>query len=62
MTGSFSPVEGIERKIFPADSAATRRDTPIGKNAVAAVAPISFAARRREIDLCIVSHTLLDIY
>jgi hypothetical protein len=34
------------------------RDVPIGRNALAAVAPINFAARRREIVSCIVRRTL----
>jgi hypothetical protein len=62
MTGIFSPVDGIGRKILLTDSvAATSRDTPIGKSALAAVAPISVAARRREIDLCIVARPVLGI-
>src|SRR5437660_1475926 len=37
------------------------RDVPIGRNAPAAVAPINFAARRREIVSCIVTPTLTAI-
>gem|GEM_PF-4588545 len=33
-------------------------DLPIGMNAQAAVAPINFAARRREMVWCIVTRTL----
>ena len=60
ITGSFSPVDGIARSIRRDDSsAATRRDVPIGNNAPTAVAPINFAARRREIVLCIVTQLLV---
>jgi hypothetical protein len=39
--------------------AAKRRDALIGRNAPAAVAPNNFAARRREILLCILTQLLV---
>jgi hypothetical protein len=39
--------------------AAKRRDAPIGRNALAAVAPINLAARRREIELSILTQILV---
>jgi len=39
--------------------AAKRRDAPIGRNAPAAVAPINFVARRREILLCILTQLIV---
>ena len=39
--------------------AAKRRDAPIGRNVPAAVAPINFAARRREILLSILTQLLV---